>query len=418
MKIILNVTYLRDKQRNLWIYLVITSIYISIFRSSLLFNLEENSRLILGIIQLFILIATTLMVQVSNQISSRIDTTKYLFSFGALALISIVWSIDVGETLLQSMALWVVILFIVTTGTKLWKTHDRILNDIDSVALSLFPILGLGLILYTFNVRGSVGDYGRITGILNNANYAGMLASILLIFSLNKLINRPLSMSWSGLIFITAGATLILSGSRGSIIATCVSFIALLAMNRSMLSNIKILSLYVAISVALSYLIFNFRFYLIEINSGVSAEPGQSNAKVEIFSRAPGADISSGRRALWNEAFENWQSRPFLGSGFGTSQELNGALNFTPHNLFLLILVELGAVGAFIALLLVYRSIKYQSLTNFPVLTAAALGIFVLEIFEASFFGVGGPTSTLMWLIIFGWISARIRVKDSLQKLE
>lgn len=407
----------KDSSREaIWIALVVSSIYVSVLRSSYIFLFDADIRFALGIVQLLLLIAAVLLLILTIRAKAKFGLTNAIVAFGLLATISTFWSIDGRETLMQSAALWVMISFIVITATKRWITYEQILEDIESVILLVAPILGFGLLLFAVNVPGAVGDYGRITGLLNNANYAGMISCLVMIFSLDNILEQPEKFRRSGLVFTTAGATALLSGSRGSLLATSISLFLLVILRKSSTRDIsKVIALLITSSLlAVAAFISRSAFS----SSKIIDNSGFKFGGVDLFSRAPGSDASSGRIELWAEALENWKSRPVLGSGFGTSQELNGALNFTPHNLLLLILVELGILGAAVALFIAYKALILKRFAIFPALTAAVVGVLVLEQFEASFFGIGGPTSTLMWLITFGWISARMKVRESSSKLE
>jgi O-antigen ligase len=81
------------------------------------------------------------------------------------------------------------------------------------------------------------------------------------------------------------------------------------------------------------------------------------------------------------------------------------------HNVYLSVLVELGAVG-FLVFGCLLLSILVAGRWSHPLLAAAACAL-VLELTESAMFGFGGPSALLTWLVLLGFASTGARAPAS-----
>jgi O-antigen ligase len=117
----------------------------------------------------------------------------------------------------------------------------------------------------------------------------------------------------------------------------------------------------------------------------------------------------SGRPLIWRFYIQNWLVHPLLGSGPGTTFQMNGD-NLYTHNMVLQILTNSGMIGllAFVALLLwivvATRTSQIGAEWNRYVLTIIA-AYMVYGLFEGRAINVGNPISAVFFFVLFAGLA-------------
>lgn len=115
-------------------------------------------------------------------------------------------------------------------------------------------------------------------------------------------------------------------------------------------------------------------------------------------------NLFSGRSELWEGVIQAIAKNPWFGYGVGINASDVSDTNFTAHNLYLQLLLEVGIVGfiVFFLLMLSIWKILNKQLDNFAAKWSACflLGILVYESFELTLFQNNYSISMLQWLII------------------
>jgi hypothetical protein len=118
------------------------------------------------------------------------------------------------------------------------------------------------------------------------------------------------------------------------------------------------------------------------------------------------SDFTSGRLDIWEHVFSLWGGHPVAGIGYHTVELVPGLGDLNAHNLFLLVLAELGLVGIVIFGALIVRIILVGFRSTSPVdrmLIGGVVTVLVIELTEASMFGFGGPTAMISWIALLAF---------------
>lgn len=117
-----------------------------------------------------------------------------------------------------------------------------------------------------------------------------------------------------------------------------------------------------------------------------------------------GKSLFSGRSEIWAEVIHAVFNKPLFGYGVGVNASDVSSLNFTSHNLYLQLFLEVGLIGFlifFLFIFIIWKILNYR-LDNFVSKWSACfmLGILVYESFELTLFQNNYSISMLQWLII------------------
>ncbi|WP_161603055.1 O-antigen ligase family protein [Oceanobacillus massiliensis] len=112
----------------------------------------------------------------------------------------------------------------------------------------------------------------------------------------------------------------------------------------------------------------------------------------------------SGRSVIWEQLFQKISENPLFGYGLGTNAKDLIVTNYTAHNQFLQIIIEVGMVGFVIFIFLLYSIWKLliKRLDSSVAVWSACffLGILVYENFEMTLFQNNYSIAILQWMII------------------
>lgn len=133
-----------------------------------------------------------------------------------------------------------------------------------------------------------------------------------------------------------------------------------------------------------------------------------------------GRQITSGRQLIWPLVVQQISKHPFTGNGFAiTSEQITGT-NFSTHNSFLMILLQVGWLGLIpILILLATIALKGTSgkYTHWRTLFTILMVLVIIHCtFETVLIQNNFRISSLIWLSL-GYICARIPVRRSRARL-
>ncbi|WP_168429464.1 MULTISPECIES: O-antigen ligase family protein [unclassified Microbacterium] len=368
-----------------WRTMVFTSIVVSAVRSSS-FN-ETFPETTWYVMQFAPVIIAAAAAAAAKPVRLRGSDRAVLASLFLLVLVaagsSFVSSVP-ATTLAQSALLAAVFALLGITFSRRWSSAGVIRHDLTTVFAALLSLQFIGLLGAATASWAYDPDYGRYVGLFSNANYAGIASATGLTLGLYLLQNnRHVIATFSGMLVFTA--TMIMSGSRGALLATAVAVAVMFLMSRS--RRVALTMAGIAAGVGAMIALFN---------------PALVLAIQQFFLRDANADISSGRLAIYENVLELFATAPYFGIGYRTTELVADGL--AAHNVYLSILVELGLVGAGTFLLLIISVVAAsirRGATNELIIPVVAIA--VVELTESSVFGFGGPSALSAWIVILAF---------------
>ena len=366
-----------------WRTVVVLSFLVSVTKSGPLGTMLPQS--LWNTLQFGPIIAATIVLGLLPGRSQSRKSDRALLSsmaaFVIVALLSTFVSIAPGRTIAQVGLLALMTLFLVLTYARRWNRRSVLNIDLLTIYLAICVVQLSGLVALAVGAKWALGPYSRFTGLLSNANYAGMQSAVVLVLGCHLLT------VWAGrrraLIAVGMAAlliALILSGSRGSMIAVVVGvalFLVLTRKWRSLAAGLTVLT------VGAGILAFFFP---------------------EVLSRVQAGDPTSGRVGIYESMVGNWLTSPFLGTGFRTTELLPGTNGLAGHNIFLSVLTETGIIGL-LAFLAVLAAVVFSGRQG--TMAGAAAAVIVVELTESSIYGWGGPTALVSWLVLLSFAALR-----------
>jgi hypothetical protein len=162
------------------------------------------------------------------------------------------------------------------------------------------------------------------------------------------------------LLGIVAFFLMVVYGSRGPLVVILIWALIQFLFNRK-ISTYKKAIILILVSL-MTFLVFKYNF-IVKIVDYIYYELGihtYTLAKLRMTFDVGLVEASSGRDIIYITMWDYIKQNPLLGYGIGFSQEV---LNYTPHNLFLQILLESGVVGLLIwSVILTYCLYKYKDM--------------------------------------------------------
>jgi O-antigen ligase len=355
------------------------------------------------------------------------------------AAVSIPFAADRHQVILQVALFAAATVFLLSTYLLRWSDPGVREGDLRCVYWVFVVIHLVGLVGYVAGVSSFAGDFNRYLGLMSNANYAGMTAALALVLGASS--KRAID----ALGAIPLALALWASGSRGAVLGLAFAVLLIAVQRRwftrawfarrrhdperlrrawkrarwwfsregvaRMVGALRrtagdrvALKLVVAILVVAGTAVT-----LISLSSITAKDPAVvSGAVGNHFSGRQGGDVASGRLEIYHAMLDRWPQHPVFGSGYRTGVlqvQLSPTvtLPLQAHNVYLSVLVELGAVGLLVfgCLLL---SILLAGRWSHPLLAAAVCAL-VLELTESAMFGFGGPSALLTWMVLLGFAS-------------
>lgn len=285
------------------------------------------------------------------------------------AIATMFWAVNRDAAITNSMSLILLgFIVIVFFSTKMSKEEENVV-DLCWIVAGVICI-----ILYVFGDRTAVGEYGSRTSmiIMGTATDPNEFASVFIVplsLLLLNILNKKGPWTLQIVIMVAALYCVLMSGSRGALIATAIAM--LITLIHSGKVNIKTLLIIV---VAGSFVLFiSFQYILPLIPDDVL-----TRMSLEALLK----DGGSGRGDLWTDAIRKiWDGsifRMLFGYGqYGLTVGTKG-VSQTMHNQFIQQLSNYGIIGLLLYMILIYKSYKSIRM-NCPRYKGAFVGMMVMS---------------------------------------
>ncbi len=327
-----------------------------------------------------------------------------------LAMLSFLWSEQPGKSLRSGFQLFLTSIIAIVLAES---TRDDIFLPAAACAMLIAMLMSL------FFGRTAINGLTQevvLTGIYQSKNFLSVHSALSVFTGLTLMFNRHQGLIFRGLgalLMLTSFIVLINAKSLGGLVAVIMSVVAglivILYLNWEMRGfsrrAINFFLILTAVCLGFAIVIFVSQGYFDELMYSLNKDP-----------------TLTGRTYIWQRGLEFFWSNPVLGAGFqavfyqgnGVAEDIWEALNFASgakfnfHNMFVDILIELGAVGLTIFLVVIFiqcrrvlleRSIALGSRESYAVF----IFIFMLSqtILEVSWFR---EFSMMQLLICFSWV--------------
>jgi O-antigen ligase len=311
-----------------------------------------------------------------------------------LAILSSVYSVTPAVTFGRGVSL---LLGYLAVYWAIWRFTDQASEArvLDLILVATAFVYGAGIVLLVA-VPGGVFLAGRFRGLLQNPNAVGLLTAILFPLVLYRMLIKR---GWREYALCASMLfSLVMTASRSSLLAVCLTSALMLAKARS-------------------------RWLLLPIGSVVViglAFAGMVPLPFDLakYARLNHLATGSGRLELWPILIEYIRHRPFFGYGFGTEDYLLEAINrstiFTEfsggyaHNSYLGLTVQLGLVGSVtfflpLFLLLLHGLLdmgRERGLQRHHAFTMTILAGLVLAIAESWIYSLGNAMAFPFWIVV------------------
>lgn len=291
------------------------------------------------------LLAVSLAYPALRSIRHSVGLAKFAIALIACAMVSAIWSVNPSVTLQRALSLLLLFLVVLAAARRVWATDKEVGRDL-AIAMS---VLGAAFMIGLAGA-GMGAEWaamgGRFRGVLENPNSVGVTGALLLPISLGFVSARHgCPRLWWVAVAGASAVSLVLSQSRGGLLAAGSGVLVLVALSRGVRRPLVVVAMC---------------FVAVTLFTGVGATevrlPGALDAIVLRFDQDSNA---GGRLVPWSLALRLARERPVRGWGFGTTEEVFGPRTTEiarvfqgglVHNSYLQILLELGPAG--VALLL------------------------------------------------------------------
>lgn len=207
-----------------------------------------------------------------------------------------------------------------------------------------------------------------------NANSLGMIAYLMIC---SILFFKPRLTVWA---WVFGVALILISESRSSLLGLLVFFTTYVVLPRLLrlrLSGVYFFSFVVATAVVLS---FTVGILFPELNVEMN------RLSREIFQK----NLDSGRSSMWSMLFELMEGYEVWGRGGGVQVKDISSIEYSAHNLYLQIYMQLGLVGEFMLIALLYSiwnfSFNGRDVYKVRIAASAFIGLLVINCFEVTLF--------------------------------
>lgn len=260
------------------------------------------------------------------------------FTFFLWNFISILWSIDVDNSIERASTFARMALFV----WMIWDLYDsrqKIWSGAQAYVIGCWVNMGSLFFNFANNVEAYRNANGRFAATGFNTNETGIILALGLplawyLATANPLDRRtPRPLFWLNIVYLPAAIFAIgLTASRGSLLATLPVLLVILV------TAVRVSSLH---RVVLAVGIVAAGFFLI------SFVPEENLERFGTTSSEIAANDLNGRVAVWRDGFEIFEAHMLVGTGAGTFRTAL-ATGKAAHNVFVAIGVELGITGLFL----------------------------------------------------------------------
>jgi O-antigen ligase len=237
-----------------------------------------------------------------------------------------------------------------------------------------------------------IGGDSRAYGITNNPNSLGTMSAICLLcgYYLFEIIKNKFIKILNAFIEISCIYTVIISGSRSSIILLIINILMIVFIFKNKHKKELIISLFFIIFIIIVF--------------------GYEN-KIPGINRLINEGIGEDRLSLWSIAIEMFRQKPLIGWGYGVTNlglQIYNKLIMAFHNSYLSVLVEMGIIGASAFFIYVFNNIikmlmKLKKIGNRNYNIVILILINYLFVFgaENGINSVGGMEGFSFWLMFY-----------------
>jgi exopolysaccharide production protein ExoQ len=329
--------------------------------------------------------------------------------FLAYALVSTAWSASPHWTLMRTVSFGV-LLWAVFAGIRPALTDPKESRLLARGIVVLLVAVVAASIAYWLVDPGAAAPANQLRGIFLNPAYLALLIGLTYPLVLAQFDGLP-RRAYVALSLATAVACIVVITLCQSRAGLAAFVLAALAYEISRGGVLRAAVPLVAVGLCAAA----FHYWHPSL-TGATHAPFVSPANLVVGPRAPGQSkfsaLLSGRNEVWAATADLIGNRPLAGYGFGTGDKLLKAsqfkhfAGFTPHNAYLQILLELGALGTVlllaplaVALRRVLGAIRLRSSpAEVAAFGAVLLGGLLDGIFEDVFEAAGSPFAPLIWL--------------------
>ncbi|MDZ7677404.1 MAG: O-antigen ligase family protein [Acidimicrobiales bacterium] len=322
-----------------------------------------------------------------------------LASLVLLALLSVAWSIHPDRTLRHALLFAVVIVVVAVLGNLRWPNRERLTIDLWVVVAVFGAAAVVGLVAWLVGAEwAGMASNSRVSGIYVHPNGSGMVAALVLPVGV-ALVPRIPSLPGRSLhlgLLAALAASLVLSGSRTSLVALVVAGVVMVLM-RGWLRNWRI-AVPIGLCVGIVVLVV------------VSGQLGS------MWERSTD-QLFTGREGAWATLVDAWEDAPVAGHGYRSAElileERRGDPHEyfigTAHNGYLQVLAELGAAGALLVVGVIGAAARagWRSRRD-PIgvgLAGSVAAGFTIQFGESSLFGFGNEFALPFWLLVGALLS-------------
>ena len=233
------------------------------------------------------------------------------------------------------------------------------------------------------------------SGIMNNPNPFGAFIAFLIGIFLMLSNNVKNNFFLTSLTLFFGLCLLYASGARASwliVIAASATYFVwpIISKNKMVHSLYFIFILFLVISITVIY---------------PQLLHSQLGSNLQTISRDfTGKNFFSGRQVIWNDLLNLIYQKPFLGYGASARPNEFGDTVLSAHNFYLQMTLQVGVIGSFIFLLLLFSIWSYtftaKNDKNVKLTSSIFIGIILYQVFEVSFTQNILALSILQWLFI------------------
>ncbi|MEM7133287.1 MAG: O-antigen ligase family protein [Chloroflexota bacterium] len=325
------------------------------------------------------------------------------FGFFLWNFLSILWSIDADDSMARALTYARMALFI----WMIWDLYDsrgKIWSAAQAYVLGAW--INLGSVLYNFlnGIEAYRFAHGRFTATGFNTNETGLLLALGLPLAWYLIISKPLGervplvLRWLNFLYLPVGLFgIVLTASRGSMLATLPVFIAvLLTLPETHRAQRRLFILGIVIA---GIAMFNL-------------VPDESLQRLGTTGEEISANDLNGRVDVWEDGFEIFTENMLIGTGANTFRKAVDS-GKAPHNVFMAIAVDVGLIG--LTLFILVLSIVFFSLLRYPFLEQMIWLVLVLAWLTGSMVG-NWEYENVSWLflcLIVRGASLRVHIQSS-----
>lgn len=291
-------------------------------------------------------------------------TTLLMSSLLVYLLLTALWAPEAGPALLKAYE-------VLLTMTAMLSMYRLLLKlDPSAIASAFWQWILILTGLLALAAVPSAGAGGRLAVLAGGPNVFGRLMALLYVAAISRLVGSKRLLGWS-LVVVGAGVLVLLSGSRGAMIAVAVASVFFFFVHRARFGKMVVIGI-----ICFSVGMFVFMFTPMGM---LMTDAFQARIGALMVDRV----YTSGRDVIYAEAVQLIQAHPVGGVGLGGFFAITGWSY--PHNIFLELQCEGGllATGLFIAAIAAFcfAMVKHRARLDVTSLTA------LIVIFVASQFG-------------------------------